>query len=138
MSADNRGGGVTYRERKKRKDGDRLSFWLCFSFGFRGTGGVTYREGKGRTETGFLLALAFFSFAYAGRVVLTLGTVVGWSLGTTRQLRNLLGWTGRGGDGYLFVYLLVLMLNAWPGIAFFFLLHFLSLSPRPHFIIGTY
>ncbi len=60
MSADNRGGGVTYRERKKkgrtetrafflallffllardrwgylqgrkRKDGDWLSFWLCF------------------------------------------------------------------------------------------------------------
>jgi hypothetical protein len=66
MSADNRGRGVTYRERKKRKDGDRLSFWLCFSFGFRGTGGVTYKEGKGKDGDWLSFWLRVFFFCLRG------------------------------------------------------------------------
>jgi hypothetical protein len=59
MSADNRGGGVTYRERK-RKDGDRLSFWLCFSLACAARVGFTYREGKEGRRLAFFLALLFF------------------------------------------------------------------------------
>jgi hypothetical protein len=67
--------------------------------------------------------------------------VTGYNASTVKPVgldREGWGRMGGGRGGYLFVYLLVMMLNAWPGIAFFFLPHFLSFLPWPHFILGTF
>jgi hypothetical protein len=150
MSADNRGGGVTYRERKRKKEGRRPAFFLgLLFFCLRGTGGgVTYREGKGRTETGFLFGFAFFSLARDGWWWLSGSSFVGWLLGTTRQLWNLLGWTGRGGDGLggggrLFNFLFIINnVKCMAGYCVLFsssFSFFLALAPlHPRYLSGRY
>ncbi len=144
MSADNRGGGVTYRERKKKeKDGDPgFLFGFAFLFACAGRVGLpTGKEKEGR-RLAFFLALLFFFLLLTrdGWWWLSGPSLVGYWV---QRVNCETCWVGPGGvgtdggGGYLIVYLLVVMLNAWPGIAFFFLLHFLSLLGRPHFILGT-
>jgi hypothetical protein len=99
MSADNRGGGVTYRERKRKKEGRRPAFFLgLLFFCLRGTGGglPTGKEKEGR-RLAFFLALPFFLLRGTGG-------------GDSRDRRSLVGywvqrvncetcWVGPGGVG---------------------------------------